>query len=1042
MWKPVRLQGVGAASSVIDANTQPAGKLNPWRQRVVCLFGLALNGTPITDSNPYDSSGTQNCDPTMQFSVDRLPLEATVGWDATLNGNLAEQLIEPTLMGAYEGAGITVLAKGVKFPTGSNPFSSDVFPDGTQLLTSSDCSDSTGKNPYPSNFLCNPSSIDGLSVKNSSQGGGGILVHAWGHDLQIANNRVSNNQGTLSGGITVGQGEHPDAYLVNDTALTVPGSCILNTGLAPTNMALPYCFDMDVNVHHNSVTQNSSLGDELFSSTPAGAGGVTFCNGSDYYRFQNNWVCGNMSTGDGAGVAHVGLSYDGDIEYNSIMFNQSTNPTIVTNGGGLLVMGAPDADPPCATTTDVDCVSPPGTITPSDGAGPGLVINANLLLGNSADSGSGGGLRLQHINGNDVLNFPNGSPSILGISIPTAWPTIPGHAAQPSFQTATPWNAVSVTNNIIANNVAGWDGGGISLVDALATRIVNNTVVSNNTTASSGVLFQTLFAPLASTQGVNCTNNSGTQSCPQPAGLVSVTNSAVLIANMSQLTGGINSIKCPTGNGTNSGTSTANCTKASIPLLYNNMFWQNRPVMIGVGGIGKGFVNQQNVVTVYNPGFTSGGLNPTPANTQTATGACDTGAGYWDIGVRGDSGPANHSSGTTLSPFYSILTNSGSLAENGTGTSDLDSPTLTVVSDYCNGSRPPVEAVPTGTPYVGWEVPPGTNESNALPAPPFTLMAAATVDEGNNWINLRWGPLSLTVPDSNGNNPFKFDPSLKAGSPGINYITSLLASTAYNAAPSLDYFGNSRKTNGAVDVGAIEFVPPNYAILAVSPTSLTFTGVAAGTTSASQTLTLANTGGGAAASITGITLTAPFQRAGGTCGTTLAAGTSCTINVQFVAPATTGTSTGTVTITASVPVAGSPVGLSGTSVAAVKTATLTPSPFAFNAQTRDCPGTLLGILVCLADQTQQFTLTNTGNVSLTVTNGGALSGPNTADFAIRTPLTGTRCSSLPTLAPGATCVLNVQFQPQTSEAAGTKSATLTVTSSFGSHAASISGRAN
>ncbi len=80
----------------------------------------------------------------MQFAVDRLPLEATVGWDATLNGNLAEQLIEPTLMGAYEGAGITVLAKGVKFPAGSNPFASDVFPTGTLLLTKADCGDSTG----------------------------------------------------------------------------------------------------------------------------------------------------------------------------------------------------------------------------------------------------------------------------------------------------------------------------------------------------------------------------------------------------------------------------------------------------------------------------------------------------------------------------------------------------------------------------------------------------------------------------------------------------------------------------------------------------------------------------------------------------------------------------------------------------------------------------------------------------------------------------------------------------------------------------------
>ena len=77
--------------------------------------------------------------------------------------------------------------------------------------------------PYPSNFYCNPSSIDGLGVTNSSQGGGGIFVHAWGHNLQIANNRVYNNTGTLSGGVTIGVAETPDAYLVGD--VVAPGSC-------------------------------------------------------------------------------------------------------------------------------------------------------------------------------------------------------------------------------------------------------------------------------------------------------------------------------------------------------------------------------------------------------------------------------------------------------------------------------------------------------------------------------------------------------------------------------------------------------------------------------------------------------------------------------------------------------------------------------------------------------------------------------------------------------------------------------------------------
>src|ERR1041384_7497896 len=111
----------------------------------------------------------------MKSSVDRIPLEATLGWDATLNGNLAEQLIEPSLMGAYEGAAITVLAKGVNLQRGdTDPFGAaagGAYTDGTVLLTANDCL-TRGGNPtnlYPGNFYCNPSSIDGLGVQNSSQ---------------------------------------------------------------------------------------------------------------------------------------------------------------------------------------------------------------------------------------------------------------------------------------------------------------------------------------------------------------------------------------------------------------------------------------------------------------------------------------------------------------------------------------------------------------------------------------------------------------------------------------------------------------------------------------------------------------------------------------------------------------------------------------------------------------------------------------------------------------------------------------------------------
>src|SRR5882672_5515223 len=434
MWKPLRLQGVGAVASVLNANTHPAGKIDVWRRQVNCLMGLSISGYQSSGTNPYDPTGAYTCGTSANF-----------GWNAGLNGNMAEMLQEPSLMGALEGAAITVLSKGVLIPAnatdifGANAATAGSFPAGTILLDGSNTTHGCGSstNPFPSNFYCNPSSIDGLTIENSSQGGGGIFVHGWGHRLQIANNRVTNNAGTLGGGINVGQGEFPGAYTVGGINAD-PGSCQSATGL-PAGTQLRYCFDVNVNMHHNAVTKNSSIGDELFSATPAGGGGVSICNGSDFYKFNYNWVCGNLSTGDGGGVAYIRFNYNGAIEHNQILFNQSANPTIATNGGGILVMGAPDVDPTCGLTTDQDCVSA-SPIAPGDGTGPGLTINANLIMGNAAESGSGGGLRLQNVNGTDVLTFP----------------TAPEN-----------WYAVNVTNNIITDNVAGWDGAGISLVDAL-----------------------------------------------------------------------------------------------------------------------------------------------------------------------------------------------------------------------------------------------------------------------------------------------------------------------------------------------------------------------------------------------------------------------------------------------------------------------------------------------------------------------------------------------------------------------------------------------
>jgi len=674
MWKPVRLQGVGAASTVIDANAHPSGILNDWRKRVVCLFGLSPNGVP----DGYSSSCGSNPNPdgsstdwaffrptTSNPQVDRLPLEAMLGWDAQLNGNLAEQLQEPTLMGAYEGAGITVLAKGVRVPEGVDPWSDGAtpaaFPAGTTLLqntpgvpgNSARCN--TNPNLFPSNFSCNPSRIDGLSVINSSQGGGGIYVHGWAHNLEIANNRVNNNQGTAAGGITIGQGEHPDAYLVGGV-IGLPGSCRNSN---TTNTQLPYCFDINVNVHHNAVYLNSSEGDELFSATPSGAGGVAFCSGSDFYKFNYNWVCGNLTTGDGAGVSQLGFVYNASIEHNAVLFNQATNPTTPSNGGGLLIMSAPDTDPLCPGEPDADCSHAFGSV--GDGVGPGLSINANLIMGNAAEAGSGGGIRFQGVNGVEVSNF----------------------ARNPER-----WYSVSVTNNIITNNVAGWDGGGVSLQDSIGVNLINNTIASNDSTASSGTLFGAFFAPEASAPTPCGRDAQGASrrciplSTPQPAGISAGMHSAEFLNSLPR------TITCPAGHPfPNSGNpnNTVNngaCRSVSFPMLLNNVLWQNRAFNIAVP-VTPANGAQQVAVTLV------------PQLNQAATGDCVAPTSistYWDLGLRGDTGPQNHSSGFRFQPKASVLSASVNLADYpggpNTGTNTLRGNTISnpsLVRQYCNG---------------------------------------------------------------------------------------------------------------------------------------------------------------------------------------------------------------------------------------------------------------------------------------------------------------------------------------------------------------------
>jgi hypothetical protein len=592
---------------------------------------------------------------------------------------------------------------------------------------------------------------------------------------------------------------------------------------------------------------------------------------------------------------------------------------------------------------------------------------------------------------------------------------------------------VTVTNNIISNNVAGWDGAGISLQDALKVDFINNTVVSNDSTASSGVLFSTLGAPLASTPPPGCDPNnpvantqngcpSITTSTPQPSGLVTMPHTPNLKASLPA------TIVCPVGHSSGTGATqqvtNGDCKSISYPRIVNDVFWQNRSFNINVGGLDSGLLNQQNTVTLV------------PTLNQTKTGDCgaagtnytgianSTAANYWDIGIRGDTSTTAHASGFTLNPTYSILTDAGDYSGAGNLASNP-----AVVSQYCNGARVPPESG-----GLGYQVPPGIVDA-VVPNPVFNLTPAATVDEGNNWINISWGPLSLTNPSLQGSNgDYGSGPVL--GDYDITLASPAIGSASASAQPPADFYGQLR-SKAPPTIGAVEIIPP----AAVSPTSLAFGTVNLGVSSASQTLTLANNTN---ASMTfSVAVTAPFSvltgANGGTCtGTTLAANSTCTIKVAFT-PTAPGAATGTATITGSLTVTGSPVALTGTGAAPVfKLSPATWSP----TQTRNCPGTTpIGILACTLDPAQVFTLTNTGTIPLTGVTQATLSGANTADYSI--VAIGTTCgkAGFTTLAPNASCLVTVQFKPRTAEAAGTKTATVSVTDAAGTQSATLTGTA-
>jgi uncharacterized repeat protein (TIGR01451 family) len=210
--------------------------------------------------------------------------------------------------------------------------------------------------------------------------------------------------------------------------------------------------------------------------------------------------------------------------------------------------------------------------------------------------------------------------------------------------------------------------------------------------------------------------------------------------------------------------------------------------------------------------------------------------------------------------------------------------------------------------------------------------------------------------------------------------------------------------------------------LSLSPASLTFNDQKVGTSSQAQSIVLTNTGG-AALTINSIVPSGDFLEADN-CGSGLAAGAGCSINVTFL-PTTTGIRTGSITVSSNAQGSPHTVKLTGNGVSRGPAVSLTcTSGSGGVAAASSCTSlTFPAQAVSTTSGAQQVALTNTGNDFLNI-SGIAASGDFTAS---------SNCPA--TLAASASCSISVTFTPTQT---GTRAGSLVIKDNSGDSPQSIS----
>jgi parallel beta-helix repeat protein len=318
---------------------------------------------------------------------------------------------------------------------------------------------------------------------------------------------------------------------------------------------------------------------------------------------------------------------------------------------------------------------------------------------------------------------------------------------------------------------------------------------------------------------------------------------------------------------TNSGTSSATVSSVGVTGDFSQT---NNCTSIAVGG-------SCTVTVTFKPtaaGSRAGTLTVTSNANNSPTTATLSGSGIGATTNLAAGQPASASSAN--SPYVA---------------SNLTDPDPSTYWESANGSFPQWAQVDLGQSYSIDQV--------TLRLPPSTAWGART--ETLSLLGSADGSNFSTIVGSAG---YTFDPNTNNNTVTITFSATtaryvranITANTGWNAGQLSD-FAVFPAVGGS-----------STATLSVTPASLTFASQALNTTSNGQQVTVNNTGT-TAATLSVIVATGDFSQTN-TCGTSIAAGASCTVSVRFT-PTASGTRTGSLTIASNASNSPSTVALTG-----------------------------------------------------------------------------------------------------------------------------------